>query len=289
MKNPTELFYQIMWYPRPTDEVLGFLKRWYDDDTHIRASSFQYDPALCNLFARNSDPSDLLKEYLKQIERYSRVRRSLPFVSQIYLANSITFNALQPHSDIDLLIIAKTNRLWVARYASWFLLLILWVSRIWNRSVKKFCLTFYLEEKHENIYDILLQPLDIYMIFWLAHLVPLYTVSLKDVNTIRKENKWLRGYLPNHPSSPVIRLGNDLVVGSNRLKNFIEWVLGGRLGDRCNTLIAIVRKPFLYYKKTRLGKKWWWIIISDTMLKFHGDKRKSIMLDYLNATKSKSA
>jgi hypothetical protein len=275
-----------MWYPEPTQEVLNFLKRWYEDEHAIRNESFQYEPIVCDLFSWAEHPDDLLTSYLSHITSYARLRRSLPFITHIYLANSITFNALHEKSDIDLLILVKPGRMWLARIGSWLLLWIFWLLRIGNRSVKKFCLSFTIEQKHENLYEILLQPTDIYMIFRLAHLVPLYAVHAKDVDLIRKSNKRLKGYLPNHPGKQLIRLGNELVVGNNTFKDVVEYLFGGMFGNFCNKIVWLIRSPLLYYKKSRLSKKGRWIVISDTMLKFHGDKRKEIMLRYMNATKS---
>ena len=51
--------------------------------------------------------SKYMDEYLAEIKRIKPVLQSIPFVHQIFLCNSITFNALDDNSDIDLFIIAQ--------------------------------------------------------------------------------------------------------------------------------------------------------------------------------------
>ena len=200
------LFYESMGYPLPNEEVLAYLKRAEYDNDPIVHEKFQYEPERCALFSRDQPKSERMCEYVAYIESLSWLRKSLPFVSHIYLANSITFNSLHEESDIDLLCIVGENRLRVARFCSWFVLMLLGLSRQAGRIKKKFCLSFYIEEKSSNIYTLLLQPLDIYMIFWLTHLVPMYCVHHKDADMIWKKNKRIKGYFPNHPLRQVVRL-----------------------------------------------------------------------------------
>lgn len=287
MKNPTQLFYQIMKYPEPTKEVKLFLKWWSDTVSEVIEDKFQHTPEQCDLFSWDEPADDRMKEYIAQVQKHAWVWRSLPFVSHIYLANSITFNALHEDSDIDLFIITLPGRLRIARLMSRLTLFFLGLWRSGTKIQKRYCLSFYVEKKHENLYDLLLQPLDIYFIFWLAHLVPLYTTSMKDVDLIWKSNKWLKSYLPKHPGKQLIRLGNDLIVWSTWRKEIVERVLKRRMGNLLNSLIGYLWTPWLRIKKGKLGKKGWGIVINNHMLKFHGDKRKDIILRYMNVIKSK--
>jgi predicted nucleotidyltransferase len=66
-----------------------------------------------------------MSAYLDHIQSYARLYRSIPFVEQIYLCNSITFNALHEGSDIDILIITKPGMLWLARARSWLMFTII--------------------------------------------------------------------------------------------------------------------------------------------------------------------
>jgi len=282
----SDLFYEIMNYPKPAEEIMKFLSWGKRDDHSLLQTSFQYSPDQCNLFSRDEPPSHIHTEYIEHINATSSIRRHIPYITHVYLANSITFNALHEQSDIDVLIIVQPWKMRIARLLSWFILWIRWLSRIHKRTIKKYCLSFYLERSPKsNLYPLLLQPLDLYMIFWIAHLVPVYTVSLKDSDYMWRSNTRIKSYLPNHPLKQIIRIGNELFLGKSRIKELWETLFNNRFWKLVNTLISIIRKPFLYYKKKMLGKKWWWIIIDNQILKFHLDRRKSIILQYLNVIK----
>lgn len=55
-----------------------------------------------------SSLSKTTQEYTKHIQKYSRLFKSLPRVQEIYLCNSLSFNAAHPKSDIDLFIVVKS-------------------------------------------------------------------------------------------------------------------------------------------------------------------------------------
>ncbi|HMY80868.1 MAG TPA: hypothetical protein PLW93_06405 [Candidatus Absconditabacterales bacterium] len=285
--DTTHTFYEIMNYPLPVPSVLEFFKRSSGDGQKQINDSFHYEPSQCELESWGGEVNQHMSNYLGQIAKHSWIRRSLPFVSHVYLANSITFNALHQGSDIDLVILCTPGKIRLVRLLSWFILGLLGLSRIGSRSVQKYCLSFYITRNNLNLYSLLIQPIDIYFIFWLAHLVPLYSTYAKEVDLIWKENKWIKGYLPHHPLKQVIRLGNPLIIGDTIIKRLGERILGGFLGNGLNTIIGIIWKPILYYKTKKLGKKGRGVIVDDTMLKFHMDKRKEITLKYLNKSKKK--
>jgi hypothetical protein len=48
-----------------------------------------------------------MDEYIQEIKRLESIFQSIPFIEQIFLCNSISFNALDENSDIDLFIITE--------------------------------------------------------------------------------------------------------------------------------------------------------------------------------------
>lgn len=276
MKNKSELFYETMGYPRPSEETLSFFHITELSST----DSLQYHPQICDLFNREQEKSEIMKEYVEFCNHHWSIWRSIPFVEQVYLANSITFNALHEWSDIDVFIVVKCWRLWLVRLFVRVALFVKWILRTWSKVTKKVCTSFFVDSKHCNLYPLLLQPLDIYFIFWIAHLVPWYSSQIKESDKIWKHNKRLKGYMPYHPLKQVIRLENDFYFGTTKLRDVIERLLSKWLGDICNSLVSLFWKPIMLWKRKILGKVWWGIIISDTMLKFHGDKRKDIALRF---------
>lgn len=71
---------------------------------------------------------------------------------------------------------------------------------------KKFCLSFYVTRDHANLQGIKLRPLDPYLVYWLAHLVPIYQKLPEHPVSIYEDNHRLRDYLPTFPMEQVIQL-----------------------------------------------------------------------------------
>ena len=99
-------FYEIMNYPVPKNAEL-FLQ--YTDNQRAKINNLLKDineKDQNNSFSRY-EKSEYMDEYLKEVKRLKSTLQSIPFIEQIFLCNSISFNALDNNSDIDLFIIAQ--------------------------------------------------------------------------------------------------------------------------------------------------------------------------------------
>lgn len=268
-------FYSLMQYPVPKNEA-QFL--WMqEEDSIIKKSEVNR--------SRSQEPSEIMSDYLNYIESYAQLYRSVPFVEQIYLCNSITFNALHEESDIDILIISKPGMLWLARVRSLLLFSVMWIKRFGDQKKMKFCLSYYIDREYCNLYKTSLQPYDVYLCYWISHLVPLYSANTSYINEIYSANRRVTHFIPNIHLSQNIYLWNKLITGESQFKRVMEKLIGWR--DRVARvhilLIKSVWLPILQYKLRKLGDKWRGIIISDTMLKFYHDRRKRINYQYKQA------
>jgi len=230
-------------------------------------------------------PNPLLQEYTNFINKRSILYTSLPFVTNIYLCNSLTFNALHEKSDIDLTIITHPWRLWIARFRSLFLFSILRIKRSSSHMHKRFCLSFYIDQQHQNLYNIKGSWDDIYLCYRLAHLVPLYAQDSSTKDQLIQANKnRLQQYLPRHPMVNTININTKFFTASNRFKKSIEFFHQWRLWDFIEKLLQVCRTPILLYKKSKLGQQAKHIIIAKHMLKFHSCIRQKIQYLYEIAT-----
>lgn len=265
-------FYTILQYPVPSH----YYWYWYVDE--IKTVSHKIivwndDTKQFSWDKKNS----LLEEYKEHIITYKTLYQSLPFVQQIYLCNSITFNALQEGSDIDIVIITKHGYLRLARF---FSVILFWRYGI-KRSVKKgsdiskkFCLSFYIDEQRANIYHLRNNQGDIYLPYRLAHTILLYSNDELPVDFLRKQNKELLAYLPLHPLHQTIHIGITPFHSATQLKNIIEKVFENTVWRILQGIITSCWRTIVYYKKKRLPRTIQpFIIISDSMLKFYYDKR----------------
>lgn len=266
--NEKLLFYDIMEYPVPK-------QRGYFVCTN---KSYNHEEE------EISDPSRTItqkttKEYLNYINKLSRLFKSLPFIKTIYLCNSITFNSIHEHSDIDVFIITEDKALRRARFWSVLIFRILWLKRSATHKRQKFCLSFYVTESHQNLYNISLPQTDIYLAYWIAHLVPIYE-EIPGNATIYKENIRIHWLLPNIPTKQSIFLDIPCTVGNNKFKSSIERLQKGRWGRLIESWIKTIWLPIIIYKIKRLHHQWEDIIVNNYMLKFYADKRKKIALLY---------
>ena len=278
------VFYKIMNYdvPHHSSYFLFEKKWWKKQEDILRGQEFPPDEQKYSWDQKNP----YIDDFLKYINKFSRLYRSVPFIQSIYLCNSITFNALQADSDIDIFIITKKWALWRARLRSTILFFLFGLKRgVIRGKKKKFCMSFYVTNTHQNLYNIMLPQNDIYFIYWLAHLVPLYQETPEN---IYKSNTWLESALPNFPGRHCINIWLTPWSGKSTFKKITEFLFGGIVGKGIEYLIKLARLPIVIYKTRQLKEKGWGIIVNDNMLKFHMDIRKKIHLLYVMYKKKMS-
>lgn len=102
------------------------------------------------------------------------------------------------------------------------------IKRTKKCQFKRFCLSFFVDADHLGLEHLLLGEQDIYLPYWIAHLVPLY-------QRVRSErffqvNSRIRRFLPNAPLKQAIFLGKLKVFeGKGRFRRLIECIFMGKL------------------------------------------------------------
>ncbi len=236
-----------------------------------------------NWFSRKEE-NQFMDKFIEKINKYWKLYQSLPFVQEIFLCNSISFNSLKRDSDIDLFIITKKNSIRRSRLFSAIFFKLLWLKRSIKDKKQKFCLSFYITEDYKNLYPIMLEKTDIYLTYRLAHLVPLYQEN-KSTDNIYTKNKRFKELLPNHPQEYYINIWNDYFTWKTKTKKVLEFLFGGIFGQLIEFIIKIIWIPILTKKIRKLWNKWKQIVINDQILKFHDDIREQIHLLYKIANK----
>jgi hypothetical protein len=226
-----------------------------------------------------------MDEYLTEIAKYTTLYKSLPFIKEIYLCNSITFNALHQDSDIDLFIITRPGRIRTAKFRAMLFFAFAGIKRSLQKKRKKVCLSFFITSDHQNLYSISLAHLDIYLSYRIQHLVLLYQDDPTQKPEIFKKNKRVQGILPNYPAQQCIFLGNEVVSGKTTFKRFMEWIGRGSLGDLGEWIAKFFQLCIIRLKILRDPERNKDVVINDQMLKFHQDIREKISLKYSVAIK----
>ena len=261
MKDSKLLFYEIMKYPIPNES--GFFEYWAKKENKQKYQNNQN-------FSRNKK-NQYIDEFTKKINKFWKLYKSIPFVSEIFLCNSITFNFLKNESDIDIFIITKKNKLRRARFFSFLFFILTWLKRNKTNKKQKFCLSFYVSEDNKNLYPIMINKSDVYLGYRLAHLVPLYQENPNN-DWIFLSNPRFSAIFPNHPQKYCINIWTNLFTWKKILE-FLFWWIFWKIFEK---IIKFIRKPILKYKIKKLWEKWKWIIVNDKMLKFYDDKRYQI-------------
>lgn len=135
-------------------------------------------PLQSETFSRK-EKSLIMTEYLSFINQRKRIFKYIPYIEEVFLANSITFNALKKDSDIDLFIITDPHHLWTTRLATSLIMYFFNIKRSKKKIRKRFCLSFFVSSQQHSIQEILLNEQDIYLPYRIAHLVPLYQKKQK--------------------------------------------------------------------------------------------------------------
>ncbi len=207
-----------------------------------------------------------MMEYLPT-SRHRLVIRLLGLFPQILLValcNSRAMGEADENSDIDLFIIAKKGNLWTVRFIVTALTSMLgvrrrnthglqkWTSEYIKRTKDRFCLSFFITEEAVNFENIRLQPNDPYLDRWIYTLIPLVNKNhtyehFMEANWVEPTNTF------THSSWQLFwqKLGN------------IFWFF-----TLLENLIKKLWLPKTLKTYEKLGKPWW-VVISDTMLKFH--------------------
>ena len=259
LEDRTFRFYRIMWYPIPKNRnVFSYWLKW---EVKEWLSDFAWD-----------EKSDYLDEYLSYINKWWWLYKNFPFVREIYLANSISFNSLTSDSDIDLFVVCEKWRVRTARLIVSFLMMFYWIKRTKKNYNKRFCLSFFVDEDNVGLERILLWKKDVYLTYWVAHLVPLYLENNKP--SVYVKNSWLQRYLPNIELKQNIFLWNKLFSGKWLVKKFIEFLLGWKFWWMLENFI---QKKWGSRMKKIMAKNQEahvWTVCEKWMLKFYKDMRK---------------
>lgn len=196
-----------------------------------------------------------------------------PQIQMMALCNSRAMGKTNENSDIDLFIITKKWNLWTARCIVTVLSSLTGIRR-WNthglkkwspdytkRTKDKFCLSFFVTEEHLSLDDIRLQPEDPYLDRWMYTLIPLVNKNATYEHFM--EANWVE------PTYSFINPSWRLFL--MKLGNIFSFL---SLFEHLIKKLWLSRTLKTYEK---LGKPWW-VVISDSMLKFHDNDQRKLYL-----------
>jgi len=211
---------------------------------------------------------------------YGQYMRAVPFVEMIAVCNNLAYDNVNEQSDIDLLIVIKPGRMWLARLIITLILQFYGVRRHGNKTASRFCLSFFVTTNKLNMGELQINPEDPYLAYWTTLVSPIYGQSVYE--TFKAENQpWLDNY--------GLKFNTDTqkhayVDSTNHVKKFYEWLLGGHIGNAIESLLKKTFKKKTIARAKQLGPEAN-ILISDDILKFHNhDRRQEYYEKWQNKT-----
>lgn len=203
--------------------------------------------------------------------RLKKVLPFCPFILGVALEGSVVEGRAKASSDIDLLVICRSGRIWTARlFFDRILSLLGWrrpraleAGRGSSSAYQdKFCLNHYLTPA-----DLKTQP-GLYHAFLHSHLIPLWEAQPGIFDRFLQANPWIRNFLPNTQLGPLGPALMEIGSRSNLVRHFWERFLGSFLGEPLEALTRftqkkiIARNPLTYKKGGRIR-------VDDKQLEFH--------------------
>lgn len=214
----------------------------------------------------------------KKAKKIIKFLQVVPFVKMIAVSGSLAMNNTRQDSDIDLLIVTKSRRIWLARFFVTLLTHILGVRRQKNLTANRICLNHYITDESLKIPFKSLYNAQSY-----SRLVIVYQ-SEKDIyDKFQKANSWVGDCLFNYHKN-----SNNLhtIKGDKILRNiagFLDTALGGFLGDFLEKIIGNYQSRHIS-KDPLTTKKGGRVTFNDEQLEFHPDSPELKTIDSFNKT-----
>ena len=208
------------------------------------------------------------KKNWRKLKRITKKINLVPFLKGAFVSGSLAINNSNEKSDIDLLIIAKSGRIFTVRFFLTLLLNFLGERRRPEKIAGKICLNHYfsensLEMKFPSIYNAY------------AYLCLLPIIDRKEVfKRFREKNNWMRDYLLfwQKKYKPPFEIKKKSI-----LSKCLEKILAGSFGDFFERKIKgrqIKRKEKNYPEGIKKGR----VILEDNLIELHPDSPEEEIL-----------
>lgn len=201
----------------------------------------------------------LAEEKTKKAKRAAKFIKLMPGVKMIALCNSLAWANAREESDIDFFIVTARNKIWTARFWTAGFLQLFGLRPSEGKTKNKICLSFFVDEDSLDLESLVLGQPDIYLIYWIAELAPLYDRSGL-YQKFWRSNAWVKNFLPNvFPREEVITACDGASVGKIGVgERFFRWLQMKLLPKNLKEIANHASQ----------------VVITDKILKFHINDRR---------------
>ena len=211
----------------------------------------------------------IARQKFQKALKTAKLLAKVPFVKMIAVCNDLAYNNTPSGGDIDLFIITLRKRIWTTRFFCALLLKILGQRPTEQNKKDKICLSFFVTDDSLNLEPIANKPeasgpgptarRDIYLVYWIDQLVPIYDESI--YNKFRAANQWIKKFLPNS-------LGTK-IQDPRQIKLPWFWLHSFPFNGLTERFYRWFQLKILPASLKQLLNKRTAVIANDKMLKFH--------------------
>lgn len=217
----------------------------------------------------------LVEEKMKIAVRASKILSFTPFLQAVFVCNTVSAFTPDEDSDIDVFVVVKSGRIWIARFLATFFLTIFGLRRTKKKIKNKICLSFYTTDDNLDFSGIKISEPDIYMCFWLTQLIPIFDKNNISQKIIEKNN-WIKKYLPRAESFKTVSRWRIVPNFFSKLVvQVLEKTWASGYGDLIEKQAKIIQKNKMKMNsESEQNLQNNHVIINDSMLKFHEKDRR---------------
>lgn len=257
-------------------EIRGLLDEMEGVTEHIR--DFYVLKGRGKLIDTRKGRKFIAEKFWTQVRQYGQYVAGVPFVEMVAVCNNLAYDNASETSDIDLFIVIREGRMWLARLLITLILQFFGVRRHGDKVAGRFCLSFFVTPKKLGMEELLQASEDPYLAYWTKLLSPVY--GEESYKKFTEENRdWVkRSYGLNFSEENLKRITFREKSGT---KKFFEWLWSGMLGNWTEALIKKLWKPRTLRRAAALGPEAK-VKVEDDILKFHNKDRR---MEYLERWK----
>jgi hypothetical protein len=213
---------------------------------------------------------ELADQLIEKVRRWAGWFRHVPFVQGVAVCNYLPLGVVDDHSDIDLFVVTRKGRIFMARVFLTLLTHLLGKRRHGGKVEGRFCLSFYANEENLSFQELLIKDGDIYFAYWTLALLPMFG-DRRLWEKLADENwQWGKDFFVDWQNRFNFQEVNTKKAWSAKAW---EYLLGGRLGN------WVERKLVSYFQKRHAQKKANLpdnasVIVNSKWLKYHNNDRR---------------
>jgi hypothetical protein len=245
----TLAYFDIFHYPLTNEEIKQFLavetsQEFIDEQLNLLTEEKaiyrigEFYSLQDNLFLayRRQDGNQKAATEMLKAARAARILSKFPFVEGLALSGSLSKNFADKDTDIDFFVIAKTNRLWIARTLMhiFYKIALIAGKRRW------FCMNYYVDKAALEI-----EEKNIFTAMEIITLIPMQGAAT--INDFAIKNRWTKNYFPGYKEK-----GNAYTeIKKGIMRSFIEMLFSRKIGDAAdNWLMRLTAKRWKKKERT---------------------------------------